>query len=102
MLKDDGSVDFESTTRNQVQAAIEYLEDPMVGFYVAHHGCAKPVAAAGAQPYVIECDRARTVEHWMAWVEHLAEKHWMKRRDLVSMMRFWFDGHGISVPEELP
>jgi hypothetical protein len=101
-LNDDGSIDFEATTRNQVRAAVEYIEDPMVEFYVVHQQCAKPAEGSAGRPYVIECHRAQRIEHWMAWVEHLAEKHWMKRRDIVSMMRFWFDAHGISVPHDLP
>lgn len=96
-LGDRGEVLTFETVELQVRHAHEYLGDPGVSFHVYHSDCAPP----GPQGYTITIDRAATIEQWAAWLSHLGQKNWIKKRDVIAAIRFWCGGHGLVIRDDL-
>jgi hypothetical protein len=70
--------------------------DPQIAFDALHEACDPDTET---NPYWIEVSRAGTLEKWCAWVEHVSEKNWVGKSDLVRMIRFWFRNRGLDMPD---
>ena len=69
---------------------------PNIGYRVYHWDC-NPMPEGHA--YQITLGDAASLQLWCSWVQHLAEKTWMGRRDLMSMLGFWFTNRGVHAEE---
>jgi hypothetical protein len=46
--------------------------------------------------YWLGVERAQTLEAWVAWAAHLADKCWMGELEIKSFLGFWFTNRGVS------
>lgn len=74
------------------------LVDRGVSFVVRCNSCN---TAESPSSYIIALDSVRDLESWCVWADHVGSKNWMRKRDVIRMLRFWWLGRGEEVPSLL-
>jgi hypothetical protein len=86
----EDSPDILGEVETQVNDALLALADPGVPFVACCNSCVTTGPSSGP---VIALNSVGDMQSWCVWADHLGNKDWMRKRDVIRMIRFWWLRH---------